>query len=268
MRDDAAERERMRRRIESLWVESEPSTRGRPAKVSRDQIVSAAIEIADADGLNAVSMRAVARKLSVGTMTLYSHIPGHAELLDAMVDRVYTEFDPSKAELGWREALADYAQQIWELMRRHPWLPEVDTWRRPPLPAMMDAEETAYRSLIDTGLSAGTIVEVIAIVDQLVQGYARAAVAEDASRADDVDYETFWAMTVPFWENYFDPSRYPSMSRLWTSGAFDSDDAAPFVIPLRGILDIVELLIERAHREGPAEIPSLEECWRRWKEEG
>ncbi|KAA1422864.1 TetR/AcrR family transcriptional regulator [Mumia zhuanghuii] len=249
-----------RDRFAPLWEPPPTSRRGRPPRVSRDQVVDAAVAIADADGLDAVSMRTVARSLDVGAMTLYSHVPGRDELVDAMVDRAYADLALPDADLSWRPALEQYAHGYWSLLRDHPWLLDLNTWRLPLAPHVFDAEEAAYRILLDTGLSGTRVVETVRIVNNTVAGFARAAAAEDAdARAHGTDYASYWEASTDFWEHLFDPARYPSMTRLWSVGAFDSS-SMPFDLHISGLLDTLELLIDRAQADGPAHIPTYEEC--------
>lgn len=256
------------RRFAPLWEEPQaPPTRGRPARVNRTQVIAAAVTLADESGLDGVSMRSVARALGVGTMTLYSHVPSREQLVDAMIDRAYADFTLPDRDLPWRPALDAFARGYWSLLRSHPWLLAVNTWRMPLGPHVLDADEAGYRILADTGLTANQVVETIAIVNQTVSGFARAAAAEDADqRSQGTDYETYWAASSDFWESTFDASRYPTMTRLWTVGAFD-DAATPFELRLGSLLDTVELLIARAGHESGAGIPSFDECLPvRWPE--
>ncbi|MFF0817298.1 TetR/AcrR family transcriptional regulator [Rhodococcus sp. NPDC003318] len=247
-------------RFARLWEDATPpATRGRPARVNRTQVVDAAVAVADEHGLDAVSMRSVARALGVGTMTLYSHVPGREHLVDAMIDRAYADFELPARGLPWRPALEAYAHGYFVLLRAHPWLTSVNTWRMPLAPHVFDAEESGYRILVETGLSASQVVETIAILNQAVSGFARAAAAEDAdAHSQGTDYETYWAAQTDFWRNTFDPARYPTMTRLWTVGAFD-DAATPFDLRIGALLDTIELLIEKS---GGATIPSFDDCMR------
>lgn len=247
-------------RFAPLWQEAEPSRVGRPARVSRGQVIDAAVEVADERGLDAVSMRAVAKHLGVGTMTLYSHVPGRVELVDAMIDRAYADFDLPEPGLDWRAALGTHARGYWSLLRAHTWLLDINPWRLPLGPRIMAADEAGYRCLIDTGLSADQVVETLAVVLNTVAGLARSAAAEAADESSQgLDYEAYWAASSDFWENHFDPSRFPSMTRLWTTGVFDAA-ATPFDLRLDGLLDTIELLIEHARSQGVDPVPGYDAC--------
>ncbi|MFD1815131.1 TetR/AcrR family transcriptional regulator [Rhodococcus gannanensis] len=245
-------------RFARLWEEpAPPSTRGRPARVNRGQVVDAAVGVADEHGIDAVSMRSVARALGVGAMTLYSHVPSRDHLVDAMVDRAYADFALPDRDLAWRPALEAYAHGYFSLLRAHPWLTSINSWRMPLAPNVFDADEAGFRILVDTGLTAGQVVETIAIVNQTVSGFARSAAAEDADqRSQGTDYETYWAAQTDFWQNTFQPSLYPTMTRLWTVGAFDNG-ATPFELRIGALLDTIELLIEKSSGDP---IPSFDDC--------
>lgn len=253
-------------RFALLWEEPEESRRGRPARVSRAQVVDAAVSVADREGLDAVSMRSVATALGVAPMTLYTHVPGRAELVDAMIDRAYADWALPEPGMRWRPALDAFARGYWQVLRRHPWLLEVNPWRLPLAPHVLEAQEAGYRCLVDTGLTAQQVVETIDVVTNSVAGLARAAASEAAEESTQgLDYEAYWAGTTEFWERHFDPSRFPTMTRLWTVGAFDAG-TTPFDLRLGGLLDTIGLLVE--HADPRSAIPSFEECLARAAEEG
>ena len=250
-------------RFAPLWEEPEVSRVGRPARVSRADVVAAAVALADDQGLDKVSMRSVAKALGVGTMTLYSHVPGREELVDAMIDRAYADFELPEPGQDWRTALATHARGYWASLRTHTWLLDINPWRLPLGPHTMAADEAGYSCLVDTGLSAEQVVETVAIVLNTTLGVARSAVAEaDDETSQGVDYEGYWEASSAFWESHFDPARFPAMTRLWTVGAFDHA-ATPFDLRLDGLLDTIELLIDDARSRGVAPVPDYDECMER-----
>lgn len=261
MRGEGESLDEVRRRIAALW-DSAPAqaARGRPAKVSREQVVDAAIALADTGGLAAASMRAVARELGVGAMTLYTHVGSQRELLDAMVDRAYADFQFAAGGLAWRDALEQHARGLWQLFRTHPWLADVNSWRLPLGPHVIDVEEAGFATLVDTGLSAKQVAEILSVVQNFVVGFARSVSAEEADARDQgVGYDDYWRSTAEFWEKYFDPARYPTMTRLWSAGAFDTAPG-PYDVPLGGLLDTIALSVEKALAEGGAAIPTFDDC--------
>lgn len=236
------------RRLELLWGTSEPSTRGRKARLVLADVVTAAVRIADQDGLETLSMRRVAGELGVGAMSLYTYVPGRAELVDLMVDRVFGELVLPESDLGWQDGLRQYARECWQLYRRHPWLLRLNMWRGPLAPQVLDAQEAGLRTLARTGLSAPEVVRTLGLVDTFVQGTARADVTEEADRRDTgVDMDGFWNSVSSFWTDYFDYERYPTMARLYADGGFDTVD--DFEAALDRLLTVVELSLVAA---GPA----------------
>src|SRR5512133_1511266 len=104
-------------RLALLWgSQTHPGRSGLTLKA----IVSAAIQIADTGGIEALSMRSVAERLSAGTMSLYTHVPGKSELIDLMLDTVYGEAykqveEPMQQPGDWRDAVRFIAQRNWDL---------------------------------------------------------------------------------------------------------------------------------------------------------
>ncbi len=122
------------RSLELLWGEPKVPSRGPKPGLDLARIVRTAIELADAEGLAALSMRRVAERLGVGAMSLYTYIPGKAELLDLMLDQVQGELLMEELPGGdWRARLEARARQDWALYERHPWLLQICPCHFPPL---------------------------------------------------------------------------------------------------------------------------------------
>lgn len=107
----------------SIWMRPERAAVGRPAQRSRAQITAVATEIADREGLEAVSMRRVAAELGTGAASLYRYVETREELLDLMTDAVGAEFRLADPSGDWLADLIDIGEQSRAIMRRHPWLP-------------------------------------------------------------------------------------------------------------------------------------------------
>jgi AcrR family transcriptional regulator len=117
--------------IDTVWTRDEEEAAG-PQPLSRDSIVAAAIEIADNDGLDAVSIRRLATKLGARPMSLYSHIERKGDLIDLMVDEVMagSVLPESPPSGDWRADLRRLAERTRENIRSHPWMIAV-AFRRP-----------------------------------------------------------------------------------------------------------------------------------------
>jgi len=108
---------------ELIWMRSvAAATTGRPAELSREQITAAAIRVADADGLAAVTMRRVAIELGAGAASLYRHLSTRDDLLDLMIDDAFGQYEPAPDTGDWRaDVVVDYLRRL-TLLRGRPWL--------------------------------------------------------------------------------------------------------------------------------------------------
>jgi AcrR family transcriptional regulator len=238
------------RRLALLWDPPAPPTRGRKARLTLDEVVTAGIAVAQEVGLDALSMRRVAARLDMGAMSLYTYVPGRTELVDLMIDRAFGELDLPPAGTPWRTGLAHYAREVWDLYQRHPWILQTNQWRLPLAPHVLDSQEAGLRTLVDTGLPAEQVVEILALVDAFVRGLARAAVAEAVEKdTSGMSSDEYWTSMSSFWADWFDVERYPVMTRIWEAGGFDTP-ADPFDASLDRLLDGVEMTIDRARAQG------------------
>ncbi|GAA4912355.1 DNA-binding transcriptional regulator YhcF (GntR family) [Nonomuraea thailandensis] len=141
--------------------------------LERDRLVRAAMEIVDADGLAALSMRAVAAKLGVATMTLYRHLDARAELTQLIADAAFAEIEYPEPPPGWRSHLRVAAQLQWGAYHRHPWLPRLVSITRPvALPGLLAYGQWTLRALDDLGLDPGTRLHVYGTLVNFVRGTA------------------------------------------------------------------------------------------------
>ncbi|GAA1586708.1 TetR/AcrR family transcriptional regulator C-terminal domain-containing protein [Kribbella sancticallisti] len=111
--------------VDSIWTRSRASAPARDT-LSREQIVKAAIELLDQEGLAGLSMRKLATKLASGATSLYWYVQTKDDLIDLVIDEIYGEVDVPEAELaGWRAGTLLFAHSLRATVLRHPWLPEV-----------------------------------------------------------------------------------------------------------------------------------------------
>jgi AcrR family transcriptional regulator len=171
-----------------IWTRPAPGRR-RP-RYTREQIAEAALRIADAEGYDAVSMRRVAADLGAGTMTLYHYVRTKDELRALMDDAIMAELLIPADELSadWREAVAQIARRSRAAFRRHPWtLTRHDDSQGQGGPNGMRHFEQSLAAVASTGLDATGRVELIAMVDDYVYGFAmREAAVADGGSLDDI----------------------------------------------------------------------------------
>jgi AcrR family transcriptional regulator len=160
--------------------------RGRPPAHTRDQVVDAAIGIADAEGLAAVTMRRVATEIGAGAMSLYTYVPTRDRLLDLMVDRVGAAARPVEITGDWRADLLSLAGAQRELMLAHPWLPAALPNRRLTGAHMLAYLEQGLAALAPTGLDGPTKMEIIALITGFVATYVTGELANTTPTAEQV----------------------------------------------------------------------------------
>ena len=148
-----------------LWRRRDGGAPAGRSGISVDRIVGAAIEVADREGLAALSMRRVAEQLGVGTMSLYTYVPGKAELIDVMLDTVMDETArPDSVEGGWRPWLELVARENRNLTLRHPWLAQVSSSRPPLGPGMIAKYDYELRAVDGVGLTEAVMDAVLTLV--------------------------------------------------------------------------------------------------------
>jgi AcrR family transcriptional regulator len=148
------------------------ATMGRPAQISREGVLQASLAIADADGLDAVTMQAVARRLGVTPMALYRHVASKADLLDALVEGLLTEFSPPGGDLPPAERLRAMGRSIREVARRHPSLFPLLLQRPAVTPEPRRVRDSVCAALEETGLGAAQARQAERLVSTVVLGFA------------------------------------------------------------------------------------------------
>jgi AcrR family transcriptional regulator len=230
--------------IRLLWDPPPPPTRGPRQRLTLEQVVAAAVEVAATQGIDELSMRKVAQHLGVGAMSLYTYVPGKDELFELMIDRAWAGRRLPQRDLPWRAQVEFHAREAWRMYQEHPWLIRSNLWRMPLGPHVLDAQEDLYRAVALTGLPEATVSRVANLVESHVFGAARAAVTDTSvSARTGVTQDDYYESRSSFWGTYYTAGRFPTMTRIWEKGGFDeeySDDTWEF--GLRLLLDGVERL--------------------------
>lgn len=234
------------RGLELLWGATEPASRGPKQGLTIGAIVRAAIELADADGAAALSMRKVAERLGVGAMTLYTYVPAKDELVALMVDAAYGE-RPEPVGEGWRERLASVARGAWDGYLRHPWLLAATSERTPIGPNSMLNYERELSTLAGTGLDSTAMVSVISLVLGYVAGAARAAVQViEEERRTGQTREEWWHQTSPVLSRLIDYEKYPTVLSVSDAASHAFGPAEHFAFGLERVMDGIAALIASA----------------------
>lgn len=247
------------RSLELLWrVPADAPRRGPQQRLNIDTVLAVAIGLADADGLEAVTMRRVAQQLGVAPMTLYTYVPGKAELLDLMLDTTYAQM-PRADTSGqpWRDRLTAVAEENKALFEAHPWAATISTSRPPLGPGMMAKYEHELTALDRLGLDDVEMDAALTYLLTFVQAHARsAAEAHTAQQDSAMDDEQWWAANAPLLEKVLDPRAYPTAARVGTAAgtahgaAYSPEHAWEF--GLSRVLDGLAALVDS--RTHPTEI--------------
>jgi AcrR family transcriptional regulator len=224
--------------------------------LTRERVVRAAIAVADAEGLSGLTMRGVAARLGVATMSLYRHVPGKDDLVLLMVDAAYGETPPpSRAAHGWRARLELSARLQWTLFRRHPWLAQAIMVTRPQLlPNAMAHTEWALRALAGHGLDLAAMLTAHVALFSYVRGIAINLEVEAQARQDTGVTSAQWmAAQDGMFASIAASGRFPLLSRVAAVPDIDMDLDTLFEFGLQRMLDGLGVFLRQTrHRLSPA----------------
>ncbi len=147
-----------------------PRTR-RP--LTRDRVLAAALKLADEGGLDALSMRNVAKQLRVEAMSLYNHVANKEDLVDGLIDIVFGEIEfPAPGEADWKPAMRTRAISIREALNRHRWAVGLMEGRMNPGPANIRYHDRVMGCLREGGFSFRDAVHAYSVQDAYIYGFA------------------------------------------------------------------------------------------------
>lgn len=212
---------------EVIWARPERAGRGPKPAYSRADIAAAAVRIADADGLDAVSMRRVAAEIGCGTMSLYNYVPRKEDLYELMVDLVSGEYDLSRGPSGdWRADMLDLARQALGIMRRHPWVVRVMSTVYSVSPNALRCLDHCLACLEGLDVPPGTKLELFGMINGSVMVFVANELAL-AERARSVPWsaEREQAVRDAYMRGQVMTGDYPHLAALFAEGVAPVDDA-------------------------------------------
>lgn len=221
-----------------LWEQARQPKRGPRPALTLGAIARAGIEVADADGLQAVTMQRVAEALGFTKMALYRYLPGRVELVALMTDAAIGEAPRlDTVPGGWRPKLDFWARQMFSRFWEHPWVLETTVGARAIGPNELSWIEQAVASLTSTCLDGGEVLDVAATL----AGHVRSIAAQVAAIGYGTPEQTMSAALAVLLRDRQD--RFPALAAALDSAtaAGAQDQALDF--GLQRILDGVELLI-------------------------
>jgi AcrR family transcriptional regulator len=141
------------------------------APLNLERTLQVALIVADHDGLEAVTMRRLARELGVEAASLYHHVNGKNQILDGLVDAVAAEIERPMLSTDWRAAISERAHNTRAVLHRHPWAVSLMASRTSPGPATLGLLETGIRCFREGGFSVLEAAHAISVVDSYVHGF-------------------------------------------------------------------------------------------------
>jgi AcrR family transcriptional regulator len=226
-----------------IWDYLDRPSRGPRPALTHDQIAAAAVGLADADGLDAVTMRALAGRLDVATMGLYRYVKGKECVFALMLNAVAQEVDiPEPGTAGWRETFRHIAQELRAMHLRHPWLVRLQSsiagMLAPNLLGILEAGLAALDA-VDLDLDADEMMAAFSAMTAYVQGKATSEVAQrDAyQRYGWSSDEDMRAAAGPRLLGLLARGEYPTLAHYIVDGSNEDDADWSFTFGLECVLD-------------------------------
>jgi AcrR family transcriptional regulator len=209
------------RTLALLWRHALPEqapVRGPRQGLTVDGVVEAAVDLADREGMESVTMRRVAAALGVAPMTLYTYVPGRDELVDLMLDEVYWRMRRPAVEAGdWRQRVRGLVEANRSLHEEHPWAAVVDTTRPALGPGAIAKYDRELAAFDGHGLDEVTMDAALAWTLAFVRDWAhtRLAAARIQNETALTDQQ-WWASAGPLLNQVLDPTEFPLATRVGT----------------------------------------------------
>jgi AcrR family transcriptional regulator len=218
-----------------------PATEGR-VPLSRDQVLRAAVAFADEHGIGSLSMRKLGEVLGVEAMSLYNHVASKGELLDGMIDLVFSEIELPAEGTGWKKAMRERAVSARQALTRHRWAIGLMESRTSPGPATLRHHDAVIGSLRRAGFSVQMAAHAFSVLDSYSYGFA----LQEASLPFDTGEQT--AELAEMIMAQFPSSEYPHLTELTVKHVlqpgYDYGDEYEFGLDL--ILDGLERTLDTA----------------------
>jgi len=234
--------------LQRLWSTAAGSERPARLGLSLERIVASGVELADQDGLGAVSMKRVAERLGFTTMSLYRYVASKDDLLLMMQDACWMPPDDLDiTDSDWRAGLEAWTREQVGILGGHPWLEQVRHIDRAGTPSQIMWMELGLQALAQTALSEYQKVEVLLLLSGYTFSYARlSATAADGARRGYFDSGEQAPAFAGLLRELAGPDRFPALLGAVTGGAFTPDrDFPDFEFDLLVLLDGVAALITR-----------------------
>lgn len=233
-----------------IWSRPERAHKPRPA-LSREQIVHAALALADAEGIDAISIRRIASRLEVSTMALYWYIERKEDVLDLMVDAVYGELPVEQVTAGdWRSQLQEIAAQMRAMMHRHPWFVSLIGHRAVLGPNALKQSDYRLGVMSQLGVDMTTSMSLMTMFNAYIVGFVLGEMSEaEAQRRTGLSKQEWQLQVSPYvQEQIIESGRYPNLLRaIVESEDISSDDV--FLFGLTRLLEGMTAMVSNLTHE-------------------
>jgi AcrR family transcriptional regulator len=176
--------------------------------LSRERVLECAVALADESGIAALTIRTLARSMGTKPMSLYYYVANKDEILDGIVDMVFSEIDLPVPGEDWREEMQQRALGVRSALRRHPWAVGLLESRSAPGPATLRHHEATLATLREAGFSVQLTAHAYALLDSYIYGFALQEAALPFEGRD-----TAAEITTPIMER-FSTGEYPRMVEI------------------------------------------------------
>jgi AcrR family transcriptional regulator len=244
--------------LDLLWGRRGSGRRGPRRGLSVDDIVDAAVRLADAEGLDGVSMARVADELGFTTMSLYRYVASKDELVQLMWNASARGAEGLVLDGDdWRAQLRSWVLMQREVIDRHPWITQMPMAVPPLAPSTLTFVERGLQALDGSGLADPDKLRIIGLLSsytlseaRMAYDAARAVAKEQATAADSAETAPSWSFEALLRELVDEPT-YPRLHNIaWSAGIGDSrsgfDERAEFLFGVETILDGVQALIDQS----------------------
>lgn len=233
-----------------IWERLQPAATGGRQVLTRDQIVHAAVAVADAEGAQAVSMRRLGQELGATAMALYRHVFSKDDLLDLMLDAVFGEIElPLRPSGDWRADLRGFAYQTRAVLKRHAWVLPLLVSRPTLGPNYLRWFEFALACVAERGLDISTMTKAVGVLGGYVSATVMYELAEEQNnRRIGLSEADKRASITPYIQRIIAGGQHPNFARFFTEQVNpDPEEAFAF-----GIACLLDGLAAQLARGGPA----------------
>ncbi len=200
---------------EIIWSRPERAGRGPAPSLTREKIAAAAVKLADAEGIEALSMRSLATELGVGATSLYRYVDSKDELILLMVDAVMGAEMEFETGGDWRAGLGAFSRSMRAMTLRHPWTATYGPGARTLGPNAAGVYERVLGAIDGLGLEIDEMLVMLETLAAFVLGRAMEEIAEDeAIRRSGLDQREWMDHQAPYIRGLIESGRFPLLTRV------------------------------------------------------